>query len=368
MPEYSAINQIGDIAEDKVRSLFKIEKRWIFRSSTSANDYGIDGEIEIVDENKVTGKLVKCQVKGQEKTEFEKGTCRVQVKTSTWNNWYNHQVPVVALLCDINSGDIYWCLPLKSEPKKDAKTVGLKFPKSNCLTSNFTEFEAVLNSWINYFPSKNILLSLPYYHNLFYNKMVENANWADPGTLLSEQDHAETKLFYHHTLQLRLSVGLRIDSVFSFSEWMIRNQGMWGDGVNLCYGTYDELIHYLRPYYEEAIEKIKSRLKRIELNLDYGEIMKSIRENQIITEKSHLKLNIQYPETSNNDDSLLGVYQKFELIDLINYFELSPLLKNSSNISLDFIHPKSKSELFHKKIEEALESKGFNRYKWHNNY
>ncbi|MEO1263192.1 MAG: DUF4365 domain-containing protein, partial [Bacteroidota bacterium] len=266
------------------------------------------------------GKLIKCQVKGTKNIEFKNGDHTLQIKTSTWNNWSNYQMPVIALLCDINTENIYWCLPLSFEPKKDSKTVSLKFSYSNILASKFELFKGIIESWSKSFPSKNILLTLPYFHDLFESRIMDYAGWGDPWCAVEPEDSMVLKLFYFHVLELRSSVGLRNDFIFPFHYWMIRNQGIWEDGVSLFNGTYDEIANYLKPFYEEAIEKIKTRLSKVST--------------------------------------------KFEHLELINYFKLHSLLQGNNNVSIDIKHPSSEDEAFHKMMENALSRVGMKKYKW----
>lgn len=78
------------------RALMELEnilpEHWIVRPTH--DDYGIDCEIEIVDEDgSVTGALLKCQIKG---TEQKRNS--VTVKTSTIRYWLGIPVPVILVL------------------------------------------------------------------------------------------------------------------------------------------------------------------------------------------------------------------------------------------------------------------------------
>ena len=54
--------------------LYKLRKLGIFRNMTS-QDYGIDFEIELVEDGRVTGHCVKVQVKSSEKLKMGRGGC-----------------------------------------------------------------------------------------------------------------------------------------------------------------------------------------------------------------------------------------------------------------------------------------------------
>jgi hypothetical protein len=64
------------------------------------------------------------------------------------------------------------------------------------------------------------------------------------------------KLFYKHALQLRIQASLPIKKIVTFEEWFIRNSGIW-NSEKITYGTAAEMLAYIKPYYDEAIEKVK---------------------------------------------------------------------------------------------------------------
>ncbi len=89
-----------------------IPANWAYRSQEDQEDYGIDGEIELVDEqDHATGFIFKVQIKGQESVSIiEEG------KTVTFNIscdkllYYLQQVevPIILVVVDITTEIIYW--------------------------------------------------------------------------------------------------------------------------------------------------------------------------------------------------------------------------------------------------------------------
>jgi hypothetical protein len=77
LPKSIASNKIGRRGVTILQDRFESEG-WIFRRQDGDTDFGVDGEIEIVDENYVTGRLVKCQIKASAGIEFDDGETSVQ--------------------------------------------------------------------------------------------------------------------------------------------------------------------------------------------------------------------------------------------------------------------------------------------------
>ncbi|MFY0602938.1 MAG: DUF4365 domain-containing protein [Flavobacteriaceae bacterium] len=314
--------KIGALAVTYIQTIFE-EKGWIFRRADGSTDYGIDSEVEITDINKVTGKIFKCQIKGTQSSDFVNDFTTVQVSTSTWNNWKTLNIPVIALLCTIDDKEIYWTLPLAYEPKKNADSISLRFYKKHCLNSSFSEFKSIIDTWLDAFPKQNILREIPFFHNMFSKELEPLIDWGDPWCDAGEDYNMKTRVFYSHVLELRLSLGLRSDKILPFDFWLIRNQGIWDEPCELYHGTLSELISYIKYYYEEALVKLKRRLEKVE------------------------------PSFENNE--------------LVNYFNLHPLMQERSNVSVVYSHPFGNNKKFHELIESELLKIGYTpKFKWNN--
>ena len=96
--------------------LYKLRELGIFRNVTS-QDYGIDFEIELVENGRVCGHCVKVQVKSSEKLTISKrdGHAKVGgIKQSTLYYWaeLSYNVPVVAIAVDVKKENIYISNPI----------------------------------------------------------------------------------------------------------------------------------------------------------------------------------------------------------------------------------------------------------------
>jgi len=99
---------------------------WAFRSQEDQEDYGIDGEIEIMDKSDhATGFIFKVQLKGEKNVSIINNAKKVSCNLFTARlNYYMNQIeiPVVLILVDIYTEKIYWlCLQMDYEIRENLK-------------------------------------------------------------------------------------------------------------------------------------------------------------------------------------------------------------------------------------------------------
>jgi hypothetical protein len=103
-PQRPREHVVGDRAVLALRDA--LPEQWIFRELTS--DYGIDGEIEAVDESgAVTGALVKVQVKGTASA-VEVVRNSVSVDIDTVRYWLSLPVPVIVVRATQYAARVLW--------------------------------------------------------------------------------------------------------------------------------------------------------------------------------------------------------------------------------------------------------------------
>lgn len=83
----------------------KMPKSWIIRAVTE-RDYGIDLLIEIVQDNKITGRLFTCQLKSILK--INKQLKCSGIKPSTFNYWYLLPTTTFVFFVDIENREVYF--------------------------------------------------------------------------------------------------------------------------------------------------------------------------------------------------------------------------------------------------------------------
>lgn len=325
LPKYTGNQQAGNRAITLIQNLFE-KKGWLFRRGDGGTDFGVDAEIEIVDQNLVTGKLIKVQVKGTSSNDLTDGYTTVQISTTTWNNWKAIGVPVVCLLCVIDTEKIYWCLPLGYEPKQNSASVSIKFFERDCVNTDFSKFNSIINSWLQSFPKTNILLEVPFFHQLYTEKLMPLIDHYDFGSELEDEEDMQSRVFYQHALELRSSVGLTNEKIFPYSYWAIRNEGVFRSDI-MTHTILSELISYIGYYYNQALECLVERLSKVEQN-------------------------------------------RFDNIIIINYFIKKKIVDGSREY---FFDNAAYQRAFHNNIENALREVGYKvRFKfpsdWPNNH
>ncbi|MEP0354871.1 DUF4365 domain-containing protein [Paraglaciecola sp.] len=110
----------GEIGTEAGRIFeYNLPSSWIFRSQEDQNDFGIDGEIELKDDNgKALGKnsVFKVQIKGEERSTYiNKGkTLSFTLKLKRLEYYFKFKIPVILVVVEVSSEKIYW-LPITND-------------------------------------------------------------------------------------------------------------------------------------------------------------------------------------------------------------------------------------------------------------
>ncbi|BBC27082.1 DUF4365 domain-containing protein [Pseudanabaena sp. ABRG5-3] len=136
-PIFSGSAQKGELGIVLVSRLFSEEFKWIFRRVHQEDDFGIDGFVDIVnDNNQVTGRSFAVQVKCGDS----------YFKESKYNEyWYlgnnkhlnyllNHPVPVVIIIVNPNNKQMFWSVFNINETEDYSSGWRMPIPKSQMLT------------------------------------------------------------------------------------------------------------------------------------------------------------------------------------------------------------------------------------------
>lgn len=134
--------------------LYKLRKLGIFRNMTS-QDYGIDFEIELVEDGRVTGHCVKVQVKSSEKLKMGRDGCPYigGIKQTTLRYWaeLSYSIPVIALCVDLNKEEVYmtdslfWDIISLLDATNKTKTI--KFSKEKNINTIIDEIRVIAKSY-----------------------------------------------------------------------------------------------------------------------------------------------------------------------------------------------------------------------------
>lgn len=121
-PKYHPSSEKGELGVQLVSRVVTEKLKWIFKRNPQEFDFGIDGQIEILrNDSSVTGQLVAVQIKYGKSFFKEKNrwgyVYRGELKH--FNYLSNYPLPVLILICDPQTKNIYW---EKFDPRKTERT------------------------------------------------------------------------------------------------------------------------------------------------------------------------------------------------------------------------------------------------------
>lgn len=241
---------------------------WLFRRQDGDTDFGVDAEIEVVSQYRVTGRIVKCQVKSKREVDFDNTReARVSVATTTYNLWRATPLPTILLLVDKTSRAVYWTPALAHHPKAGAETLSIRFEKTSNLQNGLGTLQAYLGSWFDARGNETINREVPIFHK-FYEELKSEVDHYDPFLEMFPEEEGRFRLFYQHVLRLRLDVGLRNEALPSLNDWYIRNEGIADSSDTLSWIVFSEAMKLIGHAYEEALTRLTERIGNIDLSFE----------------------------------------------------------------------------------------------------
>lgn len=106
------------------------ELHWLFREQ-NPSDYGIDAQLEIARDGKVTGKLIALQIKAGE-SYFKEKTCEGYIYRGNIEHleyWLKHSLPVIIILYEPKKKQCLWQVVHKNHVKRTKKGWKLLVPE-----------------------------------------------------------------------------------------------------------------------------------------------------------------------------------------------------------------------------------------------
>jgi hypothetical protein len=88
-----------------------------------------------------------------------------------------------------------------------------------------------------------------------YAQRIEGVCQSDPWCHVEDDDLRETRDVYHEVMRLGRAVGLTVADALPWDFWLARSKKAWGDGELMMSGTHDELMLYLKSFYDPAFQK-----------------------------------------------------------------------------------------------------------------
>lgn len=151
-PKYSKSAQTGELGVNLVASVVSESLGWIFKRNHQETDFGIDGYIEVVREDGcVTGKMMAVQIKCGSSffSEENRWGYVYRGENKHFNYLSNCPIPVLILLCNPITKNIYWELfdPIKTE--RTDKAWKMNVPK-NLMSESKKNIIDLLSDEIDY--------------------------------------------------------------------------------------------------------------------------------------------------------------------------------------------------------------------------
>jgi hypothetical protein len=244
---------------------FFSEKGWLFREQTT-HDYGIDAHIEIVEDQRPTGKLIALQIKaGQSFFEEEVGgdyVFRTDDKHIAY--WVGHSMPVVLVLYNPETKQAYWQHVSRETVKTTGKGWKILIPRISLFEEPDKHLDALeaLTQPEPYIRRLNRLRVDRHWMDLIeegYEVRVEFDDWVNKSlpryqiTISTDDEEESWPTLY--------APGVGIEGMLShFFPWAdftldmeAHEQGAYGDWENECYSSRDSEtgeVYYSMPFKE----------------------------------------------------------------------------------------------------------------------
>lgn len=115
---------------------FFSEQGWLFREQTT-HDYGIDAHIEIVEEQRPTGKLIALQIKSGTSFFKEEAADSYVFRTDDQHvaYWVDHSMPVVLVLYNPDTKTAHWQQVNRESAASTGKNWKIEVPKTDMLAN-----------------------------------------------------------------------------------------------------------------------------------------------------------------------------------------------------------------------------------------
>lgn len=131
LPKSNKSNKIGRKGVAILTSIVEDQLDWLLRINHQEDDYGIDAYIDIItEEGYLTGKSIAVQIKsGQsyfnQKTEYG---WKYSGENKHLNYYLNHEIPVILVIIDTDSGKAYWEIFDADQTEKSSKGWSIVIP------------------------------------------------------------------------------------------------------------------------------------------------------------------------------------------------------------------------------------------------
>lgn len=240
-------------------SLFLEKLDFVVRQEAQETDFGSDLELELHDGTSVSGRILKCQVKGTREPAFEEGATKyVTIKASTRNYWAALPVNVVCILVDLSNDSIYWAIPDATLVKTENTSVS--FRQADRADTNSREFMQAMNRLASMPTGSQILSQVVPALNLFNAAAGIHTATYDRGFEVESSLDGAVRVVYDHVERLCIFTGVRALPA-PWLQWERRNAVLQNildsnDSGLLDGNVATEAVRYLVPFYEAALTRL----------------------------------------------------------------------------------------------------------------
>lgn len=242
-----------------VASVFLGKLDFVVRQEAQETDFGSDLELELHDGTSVSGRILKCQVKGTQGPAFEEGAIKyVSIKASTRNYWAALPVNVVCILVDLSNESIYWAIPDATLVKTENTSVA--FRQADRADTNSREFMQAMNRLASMPTGSQILSQVVPALNLFNAAAGIHESKYDLGFEVEASLDGAVRVVYDHVERLCIFTGVQ-SLPAPWLQWERRN-AVWqsildsNDSGLLDGNVAAEAVRYLVPFYEAALTRL----------------------------------------------------------------------------------------------------------------
>lgn len=234
-----SVERIGVSATEKIINQMGL----IFREQPT-DDYGIDAQIETIENGYATGKLIAVQIKSGSSffNETTSDSIIYRGERKHYDYWLNHSLPVIIVLYNPTNDTCYWNVVNLKTATLTPKNWKIEIPFSNLLenaklklfelTDNLTEYEKKFNTFLFAKPwMKEIIIG---------NKVVLNVEeWinktsgrGDFKLRIVDKNGIEKQVFNRSFLGFGLKPYIQVfEELFPWASIMIDSD---------CYNEYDD--------------------------------------------------------------------------------------------------------------------------------
>jgi len=139
LPKYSKINVTSKTGVNRVRTVVETSNS-IFHEIHQENDIGVDAIIELIKDERPTGRMVAIQIKSGESF-YVSGKCVIPIENHK-KYWKNHPLPMFGIVYVPSLDCAYW-VDIKKQLLNQSDSSSIKFDPTKANTFNKQDFERV---------------------------------------------------------------------------------------------------------------------------------------------------------------------------------------------------------------------------------